>query len=385
MTTAEFDPDSVITGGQAFRDMLSEVQVDTQLKALKAEVLSVKSIAKRDALVKKIKYLAGLKKMEIRPEDAYVLSHVPVVPPMVRPSIQMGNGKIEYADVNMLYKDHMAVNTAFDGIRDIYANDHLSDSRKALYDGAKAIFGVGEAITGNSRADKLKGFVQQISGNTGPKQGFFHSKLLSKKQDFSGRATIYSEPNLSFNEAAVPEEMLWTTYEYHIIRDLVKNGYDYVSAKKSVEKRDNAATASFSKLIKQIPILLNRAPTLMRTNVTAHYPVPIKGKTIGVNPLHLPLYAGDYDGDSFSVHIPVTPEAIEEAKKKLLPQQHIYDYRRGLDSSMVAPGHEAILGSVHLTEPDVTQKTVHFKTEMDALAALKAGTIKENTPISVGA
>jgi DNA-directed RNA polymerase subunit beta' len=284
----------------------------------------------------------------------------------------------------MLYKDHMAVNTTFDGIKDIFANDKLSESRRALYDGAKAVFGVGEAITGNSRADKLKGFVQQISGNTGPKQGFFHSKLLSKKQDFSGRATIYSEPNLSFNEAAVPEEMLWTTYEYHIIRDLVKNGYDYVSAKKAVEKRDNAATASFSKLIKQIPILLNRAPTLMRTNVTAHYPVPIKGKTIGVNPLHLPLYAGDFDGDALTVHIPITPEAIEEAKKKLLPQQHIYDYRKGLDSSMVAPGHEAILGSVHLTEPDTTQKTVHFKTEAEALAAFKRGEVLENTPISVG-
>jgi len=380
----EFDPDSVITGGHAFKQMLADVDVHTQLASLKKEAMATKSIAKRDAIVKKVKYLAGLSKMDIRPEDAYVLSHMPVVPPMARPSIQMGGGKIEYADVNMLYKDHMAVNTTFDGIKDIFANDKLSESRRALYDGAKAVFGVGEAITGNSRADKLKGFVQQISGNTGPKQGFFHSKLLSKKQDFSGRATIYSEPNLSFNEAAVPEEMLWTTYEYHIIRDLVKNGYDYVSAKKAVEKRDNAATASFSKLIKQIPILLNRAPTLMRTNVTAHYPVPIKGKTIGVNPLHLPLYAGDFDGDALTVHIPITPEAIEEAKKKLLPQQHIYDYRKGLDSSMVAPGHEAILGSVHLTEPDTTQKTVHFKTEAEALAAFKRGDVLENTPISIG-
>jgi DNA-directed RNA polymerase subunit beta' len=122
----------------------------------------------------------------------------------------------------------------------------------------------------------------------------------------------------------------------------------------------------------------------MRSNVTAHYPIPIDGKTIGINPLHLPLYAGDYDGDAVSVHVPMTPEAIEEAKQKLLPEAHIHDLRKGHEASMVAPGHEAILGSLYLTEPDTTQTTVHFKTEGEAVAAYRAGKIKENTPITIG-
>lgn len=382
--TDTINTDDLITGGNAFKQMLGQVRVDEQLKALKKDILATKSPSKRDALVKKVKYLAGVKKTELKPEEAFVLHHMPVAPPLVRPPIPMGGNRIEYADVNDLYKDHMSVNIPMKDTIEFAPNDQLIEGRRALYDGAKAIFGVGEAITGNSRGKQLKGFIKQISGETGPKGGYFHSKLLSKKQDFSGRATIYAEPNLGFNEAAIPKDMLWTMYEFHIIRDLVKNGYDYVSAKKAVEARDVPATNSFNKLIKQIPIILNRAPTLMRTNITAHFPVPVEGKTIGVNVLHLPMYAGDFDGDALTVHVPMTPEAIEEAKKKLLPESHIYDYRKGLGASMVAPGHEAIVGSMHITEPDETQKSMHFKTEQEALAALKAGTIKENTPITIG-
>lgn len=373
----------LVTGGNALEAMLKQVNTEDQLKHAKKEVLNVKSVSKRDALVKRVKYLAGLTKTGLKPEDAYILRNMPVVPPLVRPTINTGGNRIEYADVNNLYKDHMIVNTRLENAKDFLHDVDLAEGRKDLYNGAKAVFGMGEAITGNSRGKQLKGFIKQIAGETGPKGGFFHSKLLSKKQDFSGRATIYAEPNLGFNEAAIPKDMIWTMYEYHIIRDLVKNGYPYVEAKKAVEERTPAATASMAKLIKQIPMILNRAPTLMRTNVTAHYPVPIEGKTIGINPLHLPLYAGDFDGDCQSVLVPMTPEAIEEARNKLLPEHHIYDYRKGQGATIVSPGHEAILGSIHITEPDVEQQAMNFKTEEEALAALKAGKIRENTPVKI--
>jgi DNA-directed RNA polymerase subunit beta' len=379
--TPNANPDDLITGGEAFEAMLSQVDVASQIKDLKDQILSTRSPSKRDQLVKKLKYLAGLQKLGLRPNEAYVLHTMPVVPPLVRPTTQAGGNKIEYADVNYLVRDHMLVNNSLKDIKDVMGPEQLVTERKALYDGAKAIFGLGDAISGYSRGKKLKGFIKQISGDTGPKGGYFHSKLLSKKQDFSGRATIYAEPNLGFNEAAVPKDMLWQMYTFHIIRDLVRNGYDYVSAKKAVDARDAAATSSFNKLIKQIPVILNRAPTLMRTNITAHYPVPIEGKTLGINPLHLPLYAGDFDGDALTLHVPMTPEAVEEAKKKLLPQNHIYDYRKGQGASLVSPGHEAIVGSMHMTEPDMTQDIQEFDTEADVLKALKEGTINENTPI----
>jgi len=102
-----------------------------------------------------------------------------------------------------------------------------------------------------------------------------------------------------------------------------------------------------------------------------------------MNILHLPLFAADFDGDSLSFHLPMTPEAVEEAKKKLLPSTQMFDSRRGLYKSLVAPGHEAVIGSVHLTEPDMTQSVVSFKSEAEALEALKKGEVQANTPITI--
>jgi DNA-directed RNA polymerase subunit beta' len=378
------DTDSLAVSGDALHQMLSTIDVDAQIKALKAEIKETKSPSKKDAIVKKIKYLAGLQKVDLRPETAYVIHNVPVTPPLVRPSIPMGGNRIEFADVNTLYRDHMLVNNGLKGNVDILPHDMLINERKDAYNGLKAVFGLGDAVSGGARGKELKGYIQQIAGDTGPKGGFFHNKLLKKKQDFSGRATIYAEPNLGFNEVAAPKDMLWTMYEFHIIRDLVRNGYDMMAARKAVANRDVGATNSFNKMIKQVPVILNRAPTLMRTNITAHYPVPIEGKTLGINPLHLPMYAGDFDGDALTLHVPMTPEAVEEAKQKLLPQQHIYDYRKGQGASMVAPGHEAVIGSMALTEPDMDQAPRTFASEAEVLAALERGEINDRTPIKIG-
>lgn len=379
----QIDTDSLLVSGPAFKEMLASVDVGSQIEALKKEVKDTKSPSKRDAIIKKIKYLAGLKKLELKPDQAYILHNVPVTPPLVRPSIPMGGNRIEFADVNTLYRDHMLINNGLKNNLEFLPHDQLVNERKDAYNGLKAVFGLGDAVSGSARGKDLKGYIQQIAGDTGPKGGFFHNKLLKKKQDFSGRATIYAEPNLGFNEVAAPKDMLWTMYEFHIIRDLIRNGYDWISARKAVANRDIAATNSFNKVIKQIPLIMNRAPTLMRTNITAHYPVPIEGKTVGVNPLHLPMYAGDFDGDALTLHVPITPEAVEEAKQKLLPQQHIYDYRKGLGASMVAPGHEAIIGSMAITEPDTAQQVKEYATEEAALEALKKGEIQENTPIRI--
>jgi len=281
-----------------------------------------------------------------------------------------------------LYKDHMTVNTALKGVKDIAGHGDLVGGRRDLYDGAKAVFGVGEAITGTSRGKTLKGFVRAISGETGPKGGYFHGKLLSKKQDMSARSVIAANPDFGFNEAGFPADMLWKIYEFHIIRDLVKGGYTYVEAKKAVDSRNLAAVSIFNKIIKLVPALINRAPTLMASNVTAFYPIPVEGKTIQLSPLVLKMFAADYDGDSVSVFAPITPEAISETRNKLLPQHHIYDFRRGQGASLTEVGHEAVLGSVHITEPDMSQKPVVFRNESEALQALKLGKINGTTPIS---
>lgn len=369
-----------LVGGQAFKEMLSSIDVDDELRRLIEEVKVTKSVSKRDGLVKRIKFLAGLQKNEMKPDEAFLLKYMPVVPPITRPPTVTGGNSITYPDVNMLYKDHMVVNNALKPIVDIYAPEDLVVERQALYDGAKAVMGLGEQI---KKGKPLRGLLKQVGGVGGPKTGFFHNRMLSKKQDFSGRATIYAEPNIGFNEVAAPVDMLWTLYKFHMLRDLAKTGYNYVDALKAWTDRTPAAKTSFSKMIKQVPIILNRPPTLMKSNVTAHFPVPIQGSSLGINPLHLPLYAGDFDGDALTIHLPITPEAVEEAKQKLLPQNQIYDYRRGVGNSLIMPGHEAIVGSLHMTEPDKNQKVHEFESEEAVLEALKNGHVTENTPIKI--
>ena len=387
----EAEAGETLVGGHALKAMLSDINVQEELEHLKEAVGTEKSVAKRDKMVKRMKYLAGLDKQGFDdPSKAYVLHHMPVIPPVMRP-YSISGSRLSYADVNELYKHHMLVNGRMKRLDEEIGMDMLSpdmegmvDLRRDLYNGAKAIMASGEPIDFQAKQKGIKGLMKQIEGNEGPKNGFFQSKLLSKKQDFSGRGTIYAAPDVGFNEAKIPKDQLWEMYKMHIIRDLSQKGYDLADAKKAYEERNDAAMASFNHMVDTVPVLLNRAPTLMRTNIMAMKPIPSDGKTIGLNILHLPGYAADYDGDALSMYLPMTPEAVKEAREKLMPSNHLHDARRGFGTPMFAPGHEAILGSVHLTKPDMEKKVHEFKTEQEALAALHAGEIDSNTPIKIG-
>jgi len=377
-----YNDDKIKVGGEAFKELLANIDVDEALKTSVHNAVNLKSVSARDDEVKRAKYLRGLQKSGFsNPADAYVIKHMPVLPPVMRPFMDQGGGSLHFADVNNLYNDHILVSKTLKKNLADSTPDALVPMRKDLYQGAAAIMGLGDNIGAKK---PLKGFIKQIAGEGGPKTGVFHDRLLARKQNFSGRATIYAAPDVGFNEARIPVDQLWVLYKYHILRFLAKQGMSMPEALDSYTKRDNLATYAFNRCIKDIPLLLNRAPTLLRTNELAIYPVPTKENTIGLNPLHLPAFGADFDGDAMTMHLPMTPEAIAEAKAKLLPMHHINDVRKGYGYSMFAPGHEAILGSVHLTSKDETQKTVHFATEAEAVAALKAGKVHENQEVVIG-
>ncbi len=376
-----YNEDAIKVGGHAFHALLSEINVDKSLKESVNNSINATSISRRDKEIKKAKYLQGLRNTGFStPADAYILRNIPVIPPVMRPVIDQGGNNLNFADVNQLYVDHMVLNDSMKDIVDYMPPEDLVKHRTDLYKGTAAVLGLGEPI---GPKKTLKGFIHQIAGDGGPKTGVFHDKILSKKQDFSGRATIYAAPDVGFNEAKFPVDQLWQMYKMHIIRDLVRSGYSQAQAKQSWEKRDPYATNSFNKVTKEIPIIINRAPTLMRTNIMAVYPVPVEGKTLGLNILHLPGFAADFDGDAMSLHLPMTPEAVHEAKEKLLPMHHLNDARRGHGVPMFAPGHEAILGSVHLTEADHSKGVVEFASEADAIKAMHEGKISSNQAIRI--
>lgn len=380
---ADLAKEEPLVSGAAFEIMLQDINVDKELKEAINTSLNDTAQARRNQAVERAKYLKGLQNTGLEAKDAYILRNMPVLPPSMRPVINKGDNQLEYADVNSFYKEHMLVNMPTKDLIKELPPEYLTQERAGLYKGIKATLGLGDALTGSSRGKNLKGLIKQIGGVGGPKTGMFHDKILSKKQDFSGRATIYAAPDIGFNEIKYPKDGLWTMYKLHIIRDLARIGYNHAEAKKAYEDKALPAINSFNKLIKEVPVIVNRAPTLMKTNLMAMFPVPVEGKTLGLNPLHLPGFAADYDGDAMSTYLPMTPEAIEEAKQKMLPSKHLSDARKGVGHPMFAPGHEAILGSVHLTEPDMTQKTVVFKTEKEALKALEKGEITVNTPIKI--
>lgn len=371
-------------GGEAFAEMLGDVDIEKELLAARSDYDATKSKTKRNNIIKKMKSLEGLRKQEFAtPKDAYILRNMPVMPPVMRPAIDQGGQRIEFSDVNRYYRDHIILNRSFKDVRDQLPSSMLTKERADFYKGVKAVVGLGEAIDPQTKQRGLKGVLTQIGGETGPKQGMFQSKILSKKQDFSGRVTISAAPDLGFDEANIPKDQMWSMFKMHIIRDLVRNGHRLPEAKQAWENKTPAAQNSFEKLRRHVPVIINRAPTLMRTNAMAVFGNPVEGKTLGLNILHLPGFAADFDGDAMSMYLPMTEEAIDEAKKKLLPQHHISDARRGFGVPMFTPGHEAILGSVHLTEPDVEKKVVEFNSEQEIINALKKGEIDVNTPVKL--
>lgn len=385
------EPGEMLVGGEAFKAMLSDINTHDEVALLRDKVHDISSVSKRDEAIKRMKYLHGLSKQGYdNPADAVMIHNIPVIPPVMRP-VSFRNGRASVADVNELYKDLHTINIGVGDLKDSVTPDYpdLQAARADSYNAAKAIMAGGDPANFKNKKLGLKGLQTQISGVSGPKHGFFQSKILSKKQDISGRGTIYAAPDVGFNEAKFPREQLFTLYEPHIRRDLAQKGYNAADAKTAhaslfTKQPSSAALASFNKMLDNVPIIINRAPTLMKTNIIAMKAIPSDHKTIGINILHLPGFAADYDGDAMSVFAPISPEAIQEAKNKLLPENHLHDARMDHGTPMYKPQHEAILGSMYLTEHDGSEP-IEFPTEAAALAALKAGTIKESTPIRIRA
>lgn len=291
-------------GGHAFRKMLSDIIPDDELAILKDKVHEVKSASKKDEIIKRMKYLKGMSKQGFdNPADATLLSYLPVIPPVMRP-VSVTNGRASVADINNLYKDFHLVNDK-SGVRGLTEQGNpaflpaLQKAREDTYNAAKAIMAGGDPVNYTNKQLGLKGLLTQIGGGgAGPKHGLFQSKLLSKKQDISGRGTIYAAPDVGFNEAKFPREQLYTLYEPHIKRDLAQKGYNPADAKAAhatlfTDRKHGAALSSFNKMVESVPVILNRAPTLMKTNILALKAIPSDHKTIGVNILHLPGYAAD--------------------------------------------------------------------------------------------
>jgi len=383
----EFDAFQHGAGGHEMRKRLNAIDLDDKSAELEASIRrNLRGGPGREALVdrdvKTLKSVRALKKMGMQAGDAYVISTVPVVPPVMRGVVSGTGGAVMVSDANFLYKDLLLTNNAIrDMPQELRAIEDMSDHRRNLSAAVAAVVGTGDPINDKTKARAVRGFMQQAAGIRSPKEGYFQSRLIKRRQDLSGRGTIAPDPSLGIDSVGLPEEMMWTQFKPFVIKNLVKRGYSTNDALRMVDEKHPTAKIELLEEAKRRPILMNRAPTLHRYNMVAAYATPVDGKTIFISPFYEKLGNADYDGDAMQVHVPVTDKGIADARRMTISALAMHDGSKGV--AIATPQHEAIIGTYMATKPMLPGPARAFKTRGDALAAYGRGEIKINSPITV--
>lgn len=280
-------------GGEYIRGLLKDINVDKKLKELE-EGLKTVSKSKLDDHLKQIKSLRALKKNNLTPDKAYVLSSLPVLPPIMRPITPSVKGDLLINDSNYLYRDVLLANEA---LGKTILNSDKKKIRGHLNSATSALFGLSAPVSPQLQGKRVKGFIENIAGDS-PKYGFYQHNLIRKRQDVSGRGTAVPDINLELDQVGIPEDMAWTMFKPFIIGSMVKNGVPAVDAKKQVEDRTVLAKDHLSREISNRPVIINRAPSLHKFNLVGAYGKVVPGQTLRVNPLIERGLGLDYDGDS---------------------------------------------------------------------------------------
>lgn len=380
-TQTQFKKTLQSEGGEGIRKRLTNLDADARRDQLKEEVRNA-SGAKLDNAVKQLKALKALERQKLKPQDAYIISKLPIVPPVVRPILpSRGKRDLLIADANYFYRDAILANESLTDAKKSLPEEDVQRARAHLYEATKAVFGLEEAVSPQLKGRGAKGFISAISGQGSPKFGFFHAKILKRPQDLTARGTVAPDLTLNMDEIGLPEDMLWKTYEPHIMRRLVQGGYRALDAQEMIVGRHPVAHDALISETKQRPVIVNRAPTLHRFGMVGAYPIPVSGKTIRVNPFMERGMNMDYDGDTVQIHVPATDGAMHDVQSMTLSNLLFGDKTK--NDLMVFPQHEAILG-VYTASAAKGGKTYKFKTKAAALAAYKRGEIQLNDTITIG-
>lgn len=296
MTQVQFEQALRTQGGQWFQNELARIDVPKKLQALREQMKKASGATLND-VVKQIKYLEALEAHGLKPHEAYIVSKIPVVPPIFRPITPHPTdpGQLMIADANRLYGQLMDVNHV---LGETVLPSDRPENRFRLYDAVGQLYGTHDVTDEKMSKQKVKGFLQTIAGKGSPKGGFFQRKLMSRTQDVSGRGTAVPDPNLNMDQIGIPEQMLWQMFDKILVARLVRQGYSPLDAKRLVDTRAPAAKDALALEVKERPVFFNRAPTLHRYSVVGAYAVPVQGKTIRVNPFVEKGLNLDYDGDA---------------------------------------------------------------------------------------
>ena len=335
-------------GGEAVRELLKAVDLDELSANLRTQMRESQG-QKKVKIVRRLEVIEALRTAGNRPEWM-VLEVVPVIPPDLRPMVQLDGGRFATSDLNDLYRRVINRNNRLKKLLEIGAPDiivrnekrMLQESVDALIDNGRR----GRSVTGPG-GRPLKSLSDMLKG----KQGRFRQNLLGKRVDYSGRSVIVVGPELKFYQCGLPKKMALELFKPFIMKELVKNGqaHNIKSAKRMVEKVRPEVWDVLDYIIKDHPVLLNRAPTLHRLGIQAFEPVLVEGKAIKLHPLACTPYNADFDGDQMAVHVPLSVEAQAEARFLMLSVNNLLAPKDG--SPINTPTQDMILGSYYLTHP----------------------------------
>lgn len=335
-----------VTGGRAIEQILKGIDVDKELETLRAKSSKARGSA-LDDINKRIRYLSALKQFNMRPEEAYIRKSVPVVPPIYRPVYSLPDGNVTSSDVNFLYQNLGVLDKMTKlPVMDLLPEEEKSSLRKDIYEHMKGVSGLTDlSIKGRTRS----GFISEIKGGTGgqPKEGFFISKMLSKRQDYVGRGTIIPEPSLGVDEVALPKKMAWKLFEPFVIRELGRLGKSPNQALDEIKQESPLAQKALEIVMRERKVMLNRAPSLHKFSIMAFKPKVTDGTAIKIPPLVVKGFNADFDGDTMTVHVPISDAAVKEADK-MLPSKNLF--QPGTGKLMMAPSQEAQIGIFYLSK-----------------------------------
>src|SRR5438874_892662 len=335
-------------GAEAIRELLRDMDLDSLARDLRAQMLGETSVQKRKKIVKRLKVIEAFLKPGNQP-DWMILEVVPVIPPELRPLVPLDGGRFATSDLNDLYRRVINRNNRLKRLMDLKAPEIIiRNEKRMLQEAVDALFDNGRrgrVITGpNNRP--LKSLSDTLKG----KQGRFRQNLLGKRVDYSGRSVIVVGPYLKLHQCGLPKKMALELFKPFILRKLEERGIasSIKAAKKYVEKERPEVWDILDDVIREHPVLLNRAPTLHRLGIQAFEPILVEGKAIEIHPLVCTAFNADFDGDQMAVHVPLSMEAQLEAQVLMLSSNNIFSPANG--APLAVPTQDMVLAIYYLTK-----------------------------------
>ncbi|MGM0877622.1 MAG: DNA-directed RNA polymerase subunit beta' [Bacillota bacterium] len=371
-------------GAEAIKKLLSDIDLDKEVDALKEELKTAQG-QRRTRAIKRLEVLEAFRHSGNHP-SWMILDVLPVIPPELRPMVQLDGGRFATSDLNDLYRRVINRNNRLKRLLDLGAPSIIVQNEKrmlqeavdALIDNGRR----GRPVTGPGNRP-LKSLSHMLKG----KQGRFRQNLLGKRVDYSGRSVIVVGPNLKMYQCGLPKEMALELFKPFVMKELVEKGlaHNIKSAKRKIERVQPEVWDVLESVIKEHPVLLNRAPTLHRLGIQAFEPTLVEGRAIRLHPLVCTAYNADFDGDQMAVHVPLSAEAQAEARILMLAAQNILNPKDG--KPVVTPSQDMVLGNYYLTleRAGSMGEGMIFNDTNEALLAYQNGYVHLHTRVAVNA